>query len=106
MNANKARIKQVRKLGFRIYTSRLKAIWLAWLFSRINQEVNWVVKEPEGYMVINIRIWELLNKLGKKSGVKKITERDLNNKCVYRSHPKSWGRLKVNPNQRLQIVDR
>jgi hypothetical protein len=106
MNQNTARLKQVRKLGFRIYTSKLKAIWLAWLFSRINQEVNWVVKEPEGYMVINIRIWELLNKLGKKAGSKKITERDLNNKCVYRGFPKTWGRLKVNASQKLQIVER
>jgi hypothetical protein len=104
MNANTARIKQVRKLGFRIYTNKHKAIFLAWLFSRVNQEVNWVVKEPEGYMVINFRTFERLNLLKKIAHGKKIRERDLNKLCIYRGFPRTWGKLKVNPSSKLRVV--
>jgi DNA phosphorothioation-dependent restriction protein DptG len=106
MNNFSKKRKQVRRLGFRIYTNRLKAIFLAWLFSRINNEVNWVVKEPEGYMVINTRIFERLNKLKEIGHGKKIRIRDIEKGCMYRSHPKSWGKIKVNPSQKLIVVER
>jgi hypothetical protein len=102
----KARRKAVRKLGFRIYKSKRKAVILAWLFSRINQEVNWVVKEPEGYMVLNSRLMERLNIIRKIKDGKKIRERDMNKMCIYRGFPKSWGKIKVNQNQRLRVVER
>jgi hypothetical protein len=106
INDFRARRKQVRKLGFRIYTSKRKAVLLAWLFSRINQEVNWVVKEPEGYMVINFRTFERLNKLKEIAHGKKIRERDMNKICLYRGFPRSWGKIKVNPSRKLQVVER
>jgi hypothetical protein len=91
---NKA-IKILRKLGFHIYKYGSIAKFMTFIYSWMNMEVYWVLKEQDGYWVVNCGDIERLNQINKMRNKKKIRIRDLNNSCVFRHPKKTWGKLKV-----------
>ena len=91
---NKA-IKILRKLGFHIYKYRLIAKLMTFIYSWMNMEVYWVLKEQDGYWVVNCGDIERLNQINKMRNKKKIRVRDLNNSCTFRHPKKAWSKLKV-----------
>jgi hypothetical protein len=92
---NKTQRSLVRKLGFKIYRSLFIAKVMAWVYSRLNMEVYWVLKQTEGYMLVNLETQDKLNKLGKIKNSKKLHIRDLDNGCIFRTPKRVWGKLKI-----------
>jgi hypothetical protein len=81
---NKTQRRLVRKLGFKIYRYLLIAKLMAWIYSRANMEVFWVLKQQEGYLLVNIDAFNKLNRLAKMRNKNKIRVRNLDKGCVYR----------------------
>jgi hypothetical protein len=95
------RIK-VRQLGFKIYKRLWIAKFMARRLSRQVLQVHWVIKQEEGYMVINTDSMQRLNKV--KEAVAKIKrmpfcdkfrERDLNRSAIYKTLPINGSVLKI-----------
>ena len=95
MLTNKKQRALVRKLGFNIYKSLTVAKVMAWIYSRLNMEVYWVLKQTEGYLIVNIEAQNRLNKIAKMKNKKKLHTRDLDNGCVFRTPKRTWGKLKI-----------
>ena len=92
---NKKQRALVRKLGFKIYRSLFIAKLMAWVYSRLNMEVYWVLKQTEGYLLVNIETQNKLNKIAKMRDKKKLHVRDLDNSCIFRTPKRVWGKLKI-----------
>ena len=92
---NKKQRALVRKLGFKIYRSLFIARLMAWVYSRLNMEVYWVLKQREGYLIVNIESQGRLNKIAKMRNNKMLRVRDLDNGCVFRTPKRTWGKLKI-----------
>ena len=95
MLTNKQQRSLVRKLGFKIYRSLFIAKVMAWVYSRLNMEVYWVLKQREGYLIVNIEAQNKLNKIGKMQNKKKLHVRDLDKGCIFRTPKRVWGKLKI-----------
>ena len=92
---NKQQRSLVRKLGFKIYRLLFIAKLMAWVYSRLNMEVYWVLKQTEGYLIVNIESQGKLNKIAKMRNNKKLRVRDLDNGCIFRTPKRTWGKLKI-----------
>lgn len=82
-------------MGFKIYRSLIVAKLMAWIYSRVNMEVYWVIKQTEGYLLVNLEAQEKLNKLAKLRDRKKMRVRDMDKGCVFRTPKRTWGKLKI-----------
>jgi hypothetical protein len=68
---------------------------MAWIYSRLNMEVYWVLKQTEGYLLVNCEVQNKLNHISYIKNRKKLRVRDLDNGCVFRTPKKVWGKLKI-----------
>jgi hypothetical protein len=95
MNKEKIQRKLARKLGFKIYKSKSIACIMAWIYSRLNMEVYWVLKQTEGYLIVNIETQNKINTINKIRNKPKLRVRNLDNGCIYRTPKRAWGKLKI-----------
>ena len=89
-------VKLLRHLGFHIYKYKFISKVMAFILSRWNMEVYWVIKEKDGYWVVNCGDVDRLNELNKRRGRAKIRIRDLDKSTLFRTPRRAWGKLKIN----------
>lgn len=78
--------RTLRRNRFKIYRFKRQAIRNARGLTHINKEVYWVIKESNGYYVVNLSDVQRLNKNTLKGiGGSKIRTKDLDKICVWRS---------------------
>ena len=94
--------EKVRSLGFKIYKYLWVAKFMAKRLTRNELMVHWVLKQPEGYMVLNIDTLKHLNKVNEAvrkiksiAYSDKIRERDLNRSAIYKTPPINGSVLKI-----------
>ena len=89
-------VKLLRHLGFHIYKYKFISKVMAFILSRWNMEVYWVIKEKDGYWVINCDNVDKLNRLNRLRNRKILRIRDLDNGALFRTPKRTWGKLKIN----------